>query len=196
MNLTETNIRLIQASLMHTGSTLLSNLLKGLFEYETKIEFCTFSFNNKKEIKRSFLKSFVLKTHAEHIPPAINNACGNAYKYWIISSNRDNKIYRCNHPNFISFEYEQLLETTTNSIETIVNTVAQKLKTALPTIITDEMDINASIQRIKTMNTLYEKIKNQPFKFTDWPNLNSKEVRRLRSMAMFYEIHGHHRNRK
>ena len=108
---------------------------------------------SKQKVTKAFLNSFVIKTHKQDVDEIINNYYGNTFDYWIISSNRGDKIYSCKHPNRISFEYEQLVETTTNSIETIVNTVAQKLKTALPNNITNQMDINASIQRIKTMNT-------------------------------------------
>ena len=178
MNLiTETNVRLIQASWPRTGSTVLSNILQGLF-YPT--EPLTFDrFKTKLNVKKLLSNSIVIKTHNKRVTKVINECCGNTYEYWIISSNRSQKIYQCDHSNFISFEYDQLLETETNPIEMIVNTVVQKLKTVLPIVITDQMDVNGSINRIKEMNVFYEKIKKESFKYFD----------------TFYCIHGHHRNR-
>ena len=178
MNLiTETNVRLIQASWGRTGSTVLSNILQGLF-YAT--EPLTFGrFREERDVKKLLLNSFVIKTHNKRVTELINEYCGNTYEYWIISSNRGWKIYQCDHSNFISFEYEQLLETETNPIEMIVDNVVQKLKETLPRSIADQMDVNGSINRIKNMNTFYETVKDRTFKYSD----------------RFYGIHGHHRSR-
>ena len=175
MNLKETNIRLIQASLGRSGSTVLSNILQGLF-YPTK-PLAFRMFRKQQKIIDALSDNFVIKTHHRNAADVINQACGNTYEYWIISSSRDSKIYQCAHSNFISFEYEQLLETETNSVEIIVDTVAQKLKAVLPHSITHHMDVNGSINRIKEMNTFYETIKTQRFGYFD----------------NFYCIHGKHR---
>jgi len=176
--ITETNVRLIQVSFPRTGSTVLSNILQGLFYPTEPLRYGHFT--TKLNVKKLLSNSFVIKTHNRLVTELINEYCGNTYEYWIISSNRSGKIFRCNHSNFISFDYDQLLETETNPIEMIVNMVAQKIKTVLPVVITDQMDVNGSINRIKEMNAFYEKIKNEPFKYSD----------------LFYRIHGHHRNRK
>jgi len=175
MNLKETNIRLIQASIGRSGSTVLSNILQGFFYPTEPLAFISFS--KQKNITDALSDNFLIKTHCRTAADAINEACGNTYEYWIISSNRDLKQYQCAHSNFISFDYEQLLETETNSIEMIVNTVAQKLKAVLPHSITQHMDVNTSINRIKEMNTFYETVKTQPFEYFD----------------KFYCIHGKHR---
>ena len=174
----ETNIRLIQAAVGRTGSTVLSNILQGLFYPTEPLKYGRFK--DERDVRMLLSKYFVIKTHSRNVTELINEIYGDTYEYWIISSNRNDRIYRCTHPNFISFEYEELLETETLSIEMIVNMVAQKLKIVLPVVITDQMDVNGSIDRIKEMNAFYEKIKNEPFKYSD----------------TFFRIHGHHRTKK
>ena len=174
--LEETNVRIIQASLNRTGSTILSNILQGLFY--PKEPLMSSGFRKNRDSRSVLSMNFVIKTHNEHLQEVMK-ICGHTYNYWVISSNRGDKRYQCNHPNFISFEYEQLLESTSNPINTIVNTVAEKLKVELPQFVTDYMDINGSITRIKEMNAFYETIKTESFHFND----------------RFYRLHGHHKNR-
>jgi hypothetical protein len=76
------------------------------------------------------------------------------------------------------FNYDELLETETYSVQDIVNNAYNKLRSFLP----DDIELNKkdAVERIQKMNLAYEEIKDQPFSYIDH----------------FFELHGSHRNRK
>jgi hypothetical protein len=73
------------------------------------------------------------------------------------------------------FNYNELLETETYSVEDIINNAYDKLRSFLP----DDIELNKqdAIERIHKMNKVYEEIKDMPRSYIDH----------------FYELHGSHR---
>ncbi len=169
MNLKQSNIRIIQTSHTHTGSTVLVNLLQGYFYFSDPIKF---QYRNLL-ITKNF---FVYKTHNTNIENLIK--MNPEYDLYFISSARGKRRIESVHPRLLQIEYEELLETSTNTLETIANNVALKVKAFCP-IIAQYINIENGILRIQEMNRRYEQIKHLPFNYCD----------------KFYHIHGSHRNR-
>jgi len=189
---------------MHTGSTLLVNLLYGLitpnepvngyWNIDDKIKLytsCRLSPNLIGRESRSekvykpedfeFSSSCcIYKSHNLDID-AIICKLSDDYRVYIISSERDelviNKKYKL-YNNVLVFNYEELLETDTNTLKDIVDNAYDKLILFLPNEI--KMIKSDGINRIRSMNKLYEEIKNNDFSYID----------------PFYELHGSHRGRK
>lgn len=180
-------IKILQVSPGGTGSTILTNILQGLIQPDEPIYYAT-----KYKIDEES-KVVVIKTHNININKWIKTY-ENKYNIFFICSIRIslNKImpsvYK-KRENIIYINYEDLLEKDDNSIENIVNFVANKIVKKFNqffTINTNinetnkiKLDINASIKRVENMNKCYENIKNKPFSYVD----------------SFYQLHGSHRNR-
>lgn len=169
--------RIIQSSPGRTGSTLLTNILYGLF-YDNHSVFYSTNITTD-DLK----KNFIIKTHQINIDYLM---CQYAHTYDIlfVCSERpkinqiiDEKYKLYN--NVIVFQYEDLLETETNSIKNIVNKVYEKLQNKLNSNISRYMNIDNSIKRIKDMNNLYQIISTKSFDYYD----------------AYFHIHGSHRNR-
>jgi phosphopantothenate synthetase len=106
----------------------------------------------------------------------------NKYKLIFISSERKDmdisidekyKTYK----NVILFDYNELNETTTNTLIKIVDNIYNKVKNVLFNI---KLDKTKCIDRINLMNIKYEQIKHEPFTYID----------------ELFALHGSHRNRK
>jgi hypothetical protein len=81
-------------------------------------------------------------------------------------------------------DYNTLLESEFNPVETIVENVYEKIRKFLPPKFFEPYSENImkknATRRVKTMNALYENIKNKGFSYFD----------------SFYLLHGNHRNRE
>ena len=139
MNLKQSNIRIIQTSHTHTGSTVLANVLQGYFYFSDPIKF---QYHNFKDF-------FVYKTHNTNIKNIIK--MNPEYDLYFISSARAERRIKREHPRLLQIEYEELLETSTNTLETIANNVALKVKAFCP-IIAQYINIENGILRIQEMN--------------------------------------------
>ena len=187
------DINIYQLSQPRTGSTLLLNILYGLlypldepcsnykiikshnFGVENIIDACV---NKKGE---------TLRYHLKH--DDVREMVKNEKNYIICSQRTEDKDQPVLHPstgpgygwvtnpNVIIIDYENLLETESNSVADIVNHVANKLKNTLPKDI--EINVENGIKRIENMNEFYKTIKHLPFSYVE----------------NFYFLHGHHRNR-
>jgi len=171
--------RIIQASPGHTGSTILVNLLYGLLEPNSDV-----NFQGKTE---NLGKKFITKTHKLNLDSIINNLKDNEI-YFVMSERNDKKVkklinqkYR-NYKNVLIFNFFELLETENNTISQICINAEKKLRKFLPTTALKyaKGDLQTMKNRIIAMNATYEKIKNEPFSYVN----------------KFYHIHGSHRNRK
>jgi hypothetical protein len=184
-------ILLIQLSPPHTGSTVLVNILYGLLFYDKPInydyEFFTLLQNGKinnndwKRFENDYLSGDIniIKTHNLCIDK-ISNTFEKKYDIFFICSERDKSIINPKYhlyKNVIMFKYDDLLESTSNSIENIVSNIANRLKIIFPKSI--ELNEKDAIYRIKNMNTIYELIQNKPFTY----------------YSKFYHLHGSHKNR-
>lgn len=176
---------IIQTSPARTASTLLSNALYGLFvdfsnqpimfvEYPDKTNTDTFNFINKLSI---------IKTHDLDIDKMMNIFKG--FKTFFVCSERSelnlliNNKYR-KYDNVVIFDFNELNETETNTLNNIVDNIYNKITATFGIDINNfNLSKEACNTRIMDMNLAYEKIKHEPFINYD----------------TFYHIHGHHRNR-
>ena len=175
--MTNSNIKIVQCSKPHTGSTLLLNLIHGYICPDEEIHW-----NTEKLINQHC----ITKTHDVDIDKWIKKYP--QYKIIFIGSNRDkhpkiSEKYN-KYDNVLVIDYNDINETATNSLEKIVNFTFDKFRKIIP----DELRHNNDdaetkknmITRITNMNKLTKDIQNKPFAYWD----------------RFYGIHGSHQNRK
>ena len=167
---------LIQVSAPGTGSTLLVNILYGLFESNKSIYHTRFGVQRYQRVA-------LVKSHECNLD-VWNNRLKNKYDLYFITSirNEHGKIddkYIKPENKILWIDYKDLLEREDYSVEEIVKCVYHKLYDFLPENIAMLMNIQAAVDRVNKMNARYEQIKDRPFKFYD----------------RFYHIHGHHRGR-
>jgi hypothetical protein len=171
---------IIQTSPPHTGSTFLVNALHGLFTilHDKPIVYRE-PINNIENIFKGDI--FIVKTHDMNIDKIIEKY-GDLYTVYFVCSERKNKEIIINnkyktYENVIIFDFDELNETSSHPLTEIVDNIYNKI---YPKITGFELDKEKCCQRIIDMNNRYELIKEKPFSYVD----------------DFYEIHGHHRNRK
>jgi len=173
-------ILIIQTSPMHTGSTLLVNILYGLFE-SLKDKKIIFKCNDTWELNAG--KITILKSHDINIDELINKY-SSRYKLYFVCSERPLKNLLIDskyksYKNVISFYYNELNETPQNPLSKIVDNVGRRVFAMLKNCQNITINVSNGIKRISDMNAKYEEIKDLPFSYID----------------DFYEIHGSHRGR-
>jgi hypothetical protein len=177
---------IFQSSPHHTGSTVLINILHGLIP-KLKDKPVIFDFNNMYTSGNDFLdlndkfidNLLIIKTHNTDIDEIMSKYSDKYKLIFICSVRKDenqliDKKYK-DYKNVIVFSFNSLNESENNTIEDIVNRVYKKIKKLLNI----NFNIKDGINRIVSMNNLYEKIKDKNFDYYD----------------TFYHIHGSHRNR-
>jgi signal recognition particle subunit SEC65 len=177
----EKPIRIIQTSYVHTGSTLLSNILYGFFccDKPIQVQFMPVSSQTEK-----LSKNLIVKSHYLGIRRWIHSY--NQFNMFFILSERDQKYppHFYNMNKILIIDYNTLLESDTNPVEVIVENVYKKIRDFLPLNFFESYSENImkknAVRRVKTMNALYENIKNKGFSYFD----------------SFYLLHGNHRNRE
>jgi hypothetical protein len=170
-------IRIIQSSETRTGSTLLTNILYGLFCYDKDV--CFSNINTTKILETNF----IIKTHQIDLN-TIQKKIINYNLFFVCSErpqiNRKLKPVHKTKVNYILFDYtKDLLIQDTKTIIDVVKYVKLKLETKLPEDIMKLANVELASKRIEEMNEYYETIKDKPFSFFD----------------KHYHIHGSHRNR-
>jgi hypothetical protein len=175
---------IFQASPQHTGSTLFINMLYGIFEdlYTKKIigmwdkDFINCFKNNE---------LIILKCHNTNIDELIEQYSKIFDVYFCCTERKEYKYmiekkYK-SYKNVIVFEYNNLIETSKNKLENIVDNVYEKLNMFLKDNCI-KYNTLLGVQRVRDMNKRYIDMK--------------KENREFGYIDPFYEIHGNHRNRK
>ena len=188
---------IIQTSPLHTASTVLVNGLYGMIPElsemnvvyyadcwdENQYDEETFEDYLVLESSNAFEDIVVVKSHHTRLSYYMGKY-GDYYNVFFVSSERKEKgspeylfpdKYR-NLDNLILFDYEEINERETYTVEDIVSCMYEKLNQTIPNI---EFDIAGGVARIEGMNARYEEIKEMPFEYVD----------------EFYRIHGSHRNR-
>jgi len=177
----EKPIRIIQTSYVHTGSTLLSNILYGFFCCDKPIQVQFMPIPSQTE---KLTQNLIVKSHYLGIRRWIHSY--NQFDMFFVLSERDQKYppHFYNMNKILIIEYDTLLESESNPVETIVENVYKKIRNFLPPKFFEPYSENImkknAIRRVKTMNALYENIKNNGFSYFD----------------PFYLLHGNHRNRE
>ncbi len=175
-------IIIIQTSPPGTGSTVLTNAVYGLIPSlkDKSVIYIDFQYDEiDDKLYETYGDIIVLKTHYDNINYLIEKY-ENKYKLFFLCSERieKNKFINCEYKfykNVLVFQFNELNESETNSINNIIENIYEKLKKMLDI----ELNIQNGIDRIVSMNNLYEQIKKNSFKYYD----------------KFYHIHGSHRNR-
>lgn len=196
---------IIQTSPMHTASTFLINAIYGLIpelfnkkiigiwdeNFETYFENIIAVKNHDINIdglinKYNTFRPTEAPSHSPSCEPSVlplaSPSNNTAYKVVFICSERKDKGYLIDekyktYDNVAIFDFNELNETTTNTLIEIVDNIYNKVTKILPDM---ELDTKKCIERIQLMNNRYEEIKDLPFSYIDG----------------FFEIHGSHRNRK
>jgi hypothetical protein len=159
-----------------TGSTLLTNILYGLFQPTRPVLFVSDVYNDKLFIGNGML---IIKSHLE-----------TNYFLKIISSNACVVIYSQRqelgevgimpiHPSltdYISIDYEEIKSRTTDEL---IEFVLQQLKTVLSESVLATANVDACKARLLEMNKMQSDMQHLPFRVCD----------------PFYHIHGSHRAR-
>ena len=177
----EKPIRIIQTSYVHTGSTLLSNILYGFFCCDKPIQVQFMPVASQTD---QLTKNLIVKSHYLGIRRWIHSY--NQFDMFFVLSERDQKYppHFYNMNKILIIDYNTLLESDTNPVETIVENVYNKIRDFLPPKFFEPYSENImkknAIRRVKTMNALYENIKNKGFSYFD----------------SFYLLHGNHRGRE
>jgi hypothetical protein len=172
---------IVQCSPPHTGSTVLVNLLYGFICNNLPVTHINFDNKPGYKIIHNLLSesdTCIIKTHICNIDRLINHL--KKYRLFFVCSERDSKCISSkfySYSNVLIVNYNELLETTDNSISNIVNTLYNKLINFLPNEIT--LNKTNALQRINDMNEEYKLIKHKPFSYVN----------------KFYHLHGSHRNR-
>lgn len=185
---------IIQYSPGRTGSTVLTNALYGLIPSLSNKNILFNSSNNilnldkllnLEKLNLDKLLSldydiFVIKSHTTNTIDDYITKYNNDYKLFFICSERaelnlliDEK-YKL-YDNVIVFSFDELNESSTNTVPMIVENIYHKINNKLNI----ELNIENGINRIIEMNKLYEEIKDKDFAYFD----------------KFYHLHGSHRNR-
>lgn len=193
------NTRVIQASPPRTGSTVVTNLIYGLLEPGSAVNFVgrRLPVDERKKLYESELIS---KTHidgrwsAEHPREwsqdidSITQDLEDCDLYFVVSERNCGKVkeliskkYR-KYKNVLIFDYSELLETEDTPLEEICENAETKLTNFLPQSILQQAQggYDQMYKRMIAMNDTYEKIKHEPFSYCD----------------EFYHLHGSHRNRR
>jgi hypothetical protein len=179
-------ILIIQTSPAHTASTLLVNAIYGLIPelFNKRIIYNSLQQLDNTiydKINSNFKNIIAIKTHNLNIDELIN-VFGNKYRLLFVSSERQQFSYMIDqkykkYGNVVVFDFDELNETSDNTLVKIVDNMYDKLK---PLLIDVALNKTTCMERIKLMNVRYEEIKNKEFTFID----------------DFFEIHGSHRNRE
>jgi hypothetical protein len=168
---------IIQVSPFHTASTLLINILYGLSPSFSDIPVIGDWFENWETLFDS--DKIIIKCHNIFLDELIDKYSQNYNVYFICSERKEKNLvieekYK-SYNNVIVFQYEELDETSENSIENIVTNVYNRVKN----IFNEDLSIDSALRRVDNMKFRYEEIKDEPFTYIDH----------------FYQIHGSHRFR-
>ena len=172
-------IKIIQASPDHTGSTLLLNLIHGFLSPDEGTHWNTESLIDK---------YLITKTHNTNID-MWEKKYPNYKLYFIMSERNDSKVIKLinnkykNKNNVLIINYNELLETPNNMFDDIICNIFYKLLKFIPNELIPKKNNNLiktdMINRINFMNNIVKKMENK--NFSDWDT--------------FTGIHGGHRNR-
>lgn len=171
--------RIIQSSPPRTGSTLLVNILYGLFCYDSNVCYDSNTYPSRLKLETNF----IIKTHQTNLV-GIKNKIINYDLLFVCSKRpeikRELKIKNTDI-NYIIVDYTNDLCLIHNkTYKSIITNIYKKLETKLPKHIANLADIELAIKRIEEMNKYYETIKDKPFSFIN----------------KYYHIHGSHKNNR
>ena len=179
---------IIQSSPPRTGSTLLINIIYGMYCPDLHVTYVS-SYNKLALLNTPEKeKKFIFKTHCTDLQRIMST--DNARKFLFICSSRPSLGIRktidqqyLSYNNVLNIRYKDIAEKTQPDIDKVIHHVYYKIKNFIGDKITlpgtDSENIHKIHERIDGMNKRYEELKNKPF-----------NVR-----CPFYHIHGSHKNR-
>jgi len=170
-------LRIVQSSYPGTGSTIVANLIHGILAPDEPIHWNT---------ARLIDDCLITKTHETDLDALIARYPN--FDLYFIDTGREgyekfDKKYR-QYERVLFIDYNEILETNTNTIKKIVEQFHEKLRSFLPPDTyppVSEREVRASaVARIEKMNAVVAKLSDMPFSECD----------------PFFHIHGSHRNRR
>jgi len=168
---------IIQTSPYRTASTFLVNALYGLIPELNNTKIVGHWDDNFEQYFRNII---VLKHHNINIDKLMLQYA-DKYNLFFVCSERKEQGIVIDHKfkfykNVCVFDFNELNETSNNTVSDIIQHIFKKLSVMLPF----ELNIEGGLQRVNAMNIRYKEIHNSEFEYID----------------DFFEIHGSHRNRK
>jgi len=173
--MSEKPIVIIQTGHMRTGTTLLVNLLYGFMTPNEKIH-CLWEPDHP---IRPFHKYNIYKSHSLNIDGYIKHHSEECDMFFVCTERDNKKIpekYK-NNNNVLIFDYNEILETESYTMDQIINATYNKLRGFLPEHVLLNKDTCKT--RIDKMNEKYTEIENKDFSYVN----------------DFFQLHGRHRNR-
>jgi hypothetical protein len=176
-------VKIIQLSPFRTASTVLTNLLYGLFTPEQPVTVYGGPVENLPPLLTP--EVVVIKTHELYRVDEIASTITAAgyVPYFVCSERPAKNILLPEHvrtrAGVLVFAYVELNATEEYPLEHVVTHVVDKLRDFLPVDIMNRAKPINAIQRLVDMNTRAAQIAEMPFSYYD----------------PFFHIHGHHRNR-
>jgi len=167
---------IVQTSPPRTASTVLVNALYGLI-CELSDHPCVYV--RQANINEEHFKNVILvKTHISI--SAFRTKYTGKYNLLFICSQRKelNKFIKDRRSDVVVFDYDELNETPTNPVSSIIDNIYNKVRDKIPTDI--QLDKRLAIERVDAMNARYNEMKDLPFTYHD----------------PFFHIHGSHRDRQ
>lgn len=169
---------IIQSSFPRTGSTFLVNALYGMVAgmHDQPVCWDDLMSGGAPPILKAGLT--IIKTHNTNLEEIVKMFPHTTDLYFVCSERgamRFNDYYR-NFKNVVIFNYDELNETITLSLKTIVDNIYKKLSRSLTRIMLNKSN---AYMRLQMMNERYKEIEYEPFDYTD----------------PFYNLHGSHRRR-
>lgn len=182
MDLLKSKFRIVQSSLRRTGSTLLTNILYGLFIPDCSVCFCDYLYHPDKvlDVSEKLLNNFIIKTHNDDFTE-LSRVFADYCVYFVTSIRPEKNLMidealREQMPNLVIVDYDLL----TGDVAVAVRNVVHLLRPKFPKELLAIMDQKAAVNRVCLMNERYNQIKYLGFNEYYDP---------------FYKLHGHHRNR-
>lgn len=179
MNILIKEIKIIQCSRPHTGSTVLINILYGMICADNPVIFVT-----KHDVNMSptiVINNLIIKTHFVNIDRWMEIYSEQFDLYFVCSEREGNKIskkFRA-YDNVLTVDYErELLASHKNTLEVMIDKLYSRLSDFLPYTVV--LNKETGLERVFKMNQLYEEMNHKPFSYYD----------------KFYHLHGSHRHRE
>lgn len=158
----ESGHRILLTTPTRTASTVLANVILGLihhhyplfYHHDPSVRLATYDL---------FRDNILIKTHDTNVDEILR--LSPQYKITIITviRNKDMNIAYCNmsqkYPNVLTFDFNEVNEKSFKKTKDYVCNITTKLKEHLPTELTQILNINQAVLRVKKLNLTYQALK-------------------------------------
>jgi hypothetical protein len=171
-----TKYHIFVASKPDTGSTLLVNMILGLFDsnLEANVGFLHFDLTIAKPQGASIDDTVVTKTHIQDLDVLYTHFEDDYDQVFIVVPNRSNirlEDRYCSHPYYanriLCLEYEDFTYEDQTEMKDSISNVAEMIQSAFPYFSEVELLVNNAIKRINNMDETTEHMKNMDFSMVE-----------------------------